>query len=79
MLPGSIPYKGDSKFLVLRVFAGKTMVDQLLFRDVKKGDTRTFETSIPNKDKSTPITLQVLKTSSPSVIIGIKNLVLKKQ
>ena len=79
LLHGSITYKGDSKFLVLRVFAGKTMVDQLLFRDVKKGDTRTFETSIPNKDKSTPITLQVLKTSSPSVIIGIKNLVLKKQ
>lgn len=79
LLHGSITYKGDSKFLVLRVFAGKEMVDQLLFRDVKKGDTRGFETSIPNKDKSTPITLQVLKTSSPSVIIGIKNLVLKKQ
>lgn len=79
LLHGSVTYKGDSKFLVLRVFAGKIMVDQLLFRDVKKGETRGFETSIPNKNHNTPITLQVLKSSSPSVVIGIKNLELNNQ
>ncbi len=75
---GSIKYKGNSKYLILRVYADNELVDQLLFRDVKKNEERLFETSIPNKKKNTKVIFQVLNTSSPSVIIGIKNLFLKK-
>ena len=69
---------GDSKYLVLRVYANNKLSDQLLFRDVKKGEKRFFETSIPNTGKETRILFQVLNTSSPAVIVGIRNLLLKK-
>ncbi len=78
LVHGSIEYMGDSKYLVLRVYANKKLSDQLLFRDVKKGEKRFFETSIPNTGKETRILFQVLNTSSPAVIVGIKNLLLKK-
>jgi hypothetical protein len=75
---GSITYKGEAKYLVLRVYADNQLVDQLLFRDVKKDETRHFETSVPNQKKNTNVTFQVLTTSSPAVIIGLKNLTLKR-
>jgi hypothetical protein len=78
LVHGSIKYKGDSHFLVLRVYADNVLCDQLLFRDVKKGETRFFETSVPHKNKQTRVFFQVLKTSSPAVIVGITNLVLNK-
>lgn len=78
LVHGSIQYKGDSEFLVLRVYADNQLCDQLLFRDVKKGETRYFETSIPHTNKQTRVFFQVLKTSSPAVIVGIMNLVLNK-
>jgi hypothetical protein len=78
LVHGSIQYKGNSRFLVLRVYADNKLCDQLLFRDVKKGETRYFETSVPHKRKQTRVFFQVLKTSSPAVIVGIKNLVLNK-
>jgi hypothetical protein len=78
LVHGSLTYKGDSKYLILRVYADNHLVDQLLFRDVKKGETRTFETSLPHPAKKTKILFQVLKSSSPSVIVGIKGLTLKR-
>jgi hypothetical protein len=76
LISGTIEYKDDSKYLILQVLLNDNMVDQLLFRDVKKGESRTFETSVPGREKGR-IMFQVLKTSSPSVIIGIKGILLK--
>jgi len=73
---GSLEYMGESKFLVLRVYSGDHLIDQLLFRDVKKGEVRSFETSVPHKEKQTRITFQVLKTSSPAVVIGYQGLII---
>lgn len=78
LVHGSITYKGEAKYLILRVYADGQMVDQLLFRDVKKDETRQFETSISNQKEKTKVTFQVLTTSSPAVIIGIKELTLKR-
>lgn len=78
LVHGSIEYKGDSKFLVLRVYTDKELTDQLLFREVGKGEVRHFETSIPHKGTETHVYFQVLKTSSPAVIVGIKNIIFKK-
>jgi PKD repeat protein len=78
LVHGSIEYKGDSEFLVLRVYVDNELMDQLLFRDVKKNEKRYFETSIPNKKKISRIQFKVLKTSSPAVIIGIKGLILRR-
>lgn len=75
---GSVQYMGDSKFLVLRVYVNEELTDQLLFRDVKKKEIRFFETSLPNKKHLSRVRFQVLKTSSPAVIVGIKGLILKK-
>ncbi|MEN8153199.1 MAG: PKD domain-containing protein [Acidobacteriota bacterium] len=77
LINGSVEYKGNSKYLVLRVYLDDEMVDQLLFRDVEKGDVRKFETSVSNKGKG-KVVFRVLKTSSPSVVIGIKGLNIKK-
>ncbi len=78
LVDGTITYKGDSKFIVLRVYSGEELIDQLLFRDVKKDEIRNFKSSIPNLKDNTKIKFEVLKTSSPSVIIGIKGLILRK-
>jgi len=72
---GSIEYQADAQFLVLQVFADDEPVDQLLFREVKKGETREFETSVPNKKKGSHIRFQVLRSSSPSIILGIQELI----
>jgi PKD repeat protein len=78
MAHGSVQYMGDSKFLVLRVYVNEELTDQLLFRDVKKKEVRYFETSLPNKKQLSRVRFQVLKTSSPAVIVGIKGLILKR-
>ncbi len=75
---GSVEYLGDSDYLVLRVYSDHELCDQLLFRDVKKGEVRFFETSVPHARGQSRIYFQVLKTSSPAVLVGIKTLVLKK-
>ena len=76
LISGTIEYKDDSKYLILQVLVNDNMTDQLLFRDVKKGEKRSFETSVPGRQKG-KIMFQVLKTSSPSVIVGIKGILLK--
>ncbi|MCP5103734.1 MAG: PKD domain-containing protein [bacterium] len=78
LVRGSVEYMGNSDYLVLRVYAGSELCDQLLFRDVKKGEERFFETSIPHKSNRTRVFFQVLKTSSPAVVVGITNLIFKK-
>jgi len=78
LVQGSVQYLGHSKFLVLRVYVDNQLIDQLLFRDVKKDEIRYFETSIPHRNKQSSVFFEVLKTSSPSVVVGIKGLVLEK-
>lgn len=78
LVNGSIQYLGSSKFLVLRVYVDYQLVDQLLFRDVKKDEIRYFETSIPHRNKKSNVFFKVLKTSSPSVVVGIRGLLLEK-
>ena len=56
-----------------------SLVDQLLFRDVKKDERKTFETSVPNPEKESRVVFQVLKSSSPSVLVGYAELTLKKE
>ena len=51
----------------------------MLFRDVKKDEKRSFETSVPNIEKESQIVFLVLKSSSPSVIIGYEELKLKHE
>ena len=79
MIRGYLTYPGDAEFLVLRIYTNDTMVDKLLFRDVKKDEKRSFETSVPNKEKENQLVFQVLKSSSPSVIIGYLELKLKNE
>jgi len=76
LVNGNIEYKGESEYLILQILVNDVMVDQLLFRDVKKGEVREFETSIPSGKKG-KILFRVLKTSSPSVIVGIKGIMLR--
>ncbi len=78
LVQGSVTYHGESKFLVLRVFVENQLTDQLLFRDVKKDEKRFFETSIPNRLRKSKVFFQVLKTSSPAIIVGLKGITLKR-
>jgi PKD repeat protein len=79
MIHGYLAYPGEAEYLVLQVFANNGQVDQLLFRDVKKDEKRQFETSVPNEYKENHIVFQVLKSSSPALIIGFAELTLKKE
>lgn len=76
---GLLTYPGDAEYLILRVYANDNLVDQLLFRDVKKDEQKMFETSVPNMEKESRVVFQVLKSSSPSVVIGYAELMLKKE
>ena len=76
LIKGSVEYKDDSDYIIIQVLVNDNMVDQLLFRDVKKGEKREFETSVPGREKG-KILFRVLKTSSPSVIVGLKGILLK--
>lgn len=79
LVQGQLTYPGDAEYLILRVYANDKLVDQLLFRDVKKDERKTFETSVPNLDKESLVIFEVLKSSSPSVVIGYAELKLKKE
>ena len=76
LIKGDVEYKDDSDFIILQVLVNDNLVDQLLFRDVKKGEKRPFETSVPGREKG-KIVFRVLKTSSPSVIVGLKGILLR--
>jgi len=78
LIQGYISYPGEAKYLILQIYANQNLLDQLLFRDVKKDETRIFETSVPNFEKESQIVFQVLQSSSPSVVIGRKEIILKK-
>ncbi|MBN2346260.1 MAG: PKD domain-containing protein [Candidatus Aminicenantes bacterium] len=79
MIHGGLTYPAEAEYLILRVYANDSMVDQLLFRDVKKDEMRPFETSVPNLEKESRVTFEVLKASSPSLIVGFRELRLKRE
>ncbi len=79
MVQGYLIYPAEAEFLILRIYANNNLIDQLLFRDVKKDEKLQFETSVPNTEKESRLAFQVLKSSSPSVIIGQAELQLKKE
>ena len=79
LLQGFLTYPGEAEYLILQVYANENKIDQLLFRDVKKDEKRLFETSVPNSEKESRILFQVLKSSSPSLVIGILELQVKKE
>jgi PKD repeat protein len=76
---GYLTYPGEAEYLILRVYSNDNLVDQLLFRDVKKDEKKMFETSVPNMEKESRVIFEVLKSSSPSMIIGYAELKLKKE
>ncbi len=78
MIHGDLTYPAEAEYLILQVYSGADMVDQLLFRDIRKDEVRRFETSVPNRDRESVVTFQVLKSSSPSVLVGYEELKLKK-
>ena len=78
MVYGRLTYPAEAEYLVLRVYAGEELVDQLLFRDVLRDQPRPFETSVPNPGGETLVSFQVLKSSSPSVLVGYEELRLKR-
>ena len=79
LIHGSLFYPAEAEYLIVRVYAGDELVDQLLFRDMRKDETRFFETSVANSGKESRVTFQVLKSSSPSVLVGYEELTLKKE
>jgi hypothetical protein len=79
LIHGSLTYPAEAEFLVVRIYAGEELVDQLLFRDVRKDEARFFETSVPNTGKECLVAFHVLKSSSPSVLVGYEELKLKKE
>jgi len=78
LVKGSIKYKADTPYLVLRVYVDNELRDQLLFRDVKKNEMRFFETAVPNNKKKSQVQFKVLRVSSPAVVVGISGLILKR-
>lgn len=78
LVHGVIDYKGESNFMVLRVYVGDTLTDRLLFRDVEKNKEYSFETYIPHKTNSSRVYFELLKTSSPAVIVGVEEMQLLK-
>jgi hypothetical protein len=79
LVNGYLTYPGEAEYLILQIYANDNLVDQLLFRNVTKGEKRMFETSIPNNEKQSWVVFQVLKSSSPSVPIGFFEIKLKKE
>jgi PKD repeat protein len=79
LLYGYLAYASEAEFLVLQIYANDILLNQLLFRDVKKGEKRFFDSSIPNTEKESRLVFQVLKTSSPSVVVGLLEIKLKKE
>ncbi len=42
LIHGSLTYPAEAEYLIVRVYAGDDLVDQLLFRDVSKDETKIF-------------------------------------
>ena len=78
LVHGTLTYPAAAEFLVLRVYAGGELVDQLLFRDVRQGEERAFETSVANPEGGSRVAFEVLKSSSPSVLVGYEELRLRR-
>ncbi len=74
LVKGQIRYLSDAEYLILRVFINKTLSDQLIIRDYRSGESRSFETSISPGPGSTTVEFQVLRSSSPSVSIASEKL-----
>jgi hypothetical protein len=74
LVKGQIQYMSDAEYLVLRVFSNHTLSDQLVIRDYRFGERRSFETSLATGPGEITVEFQVLKSSSPSVIIGSEQL-----
>ncbi len=79
LLDGTLTYPAAAEYLVLRVVVGGELVDQLLFRDVRQGEERTFETSVANPEGGSRVIFEVLKSSSPSVRVGYEELRLRRE
>lgn len=77
LVKGSISYPESSQYLMLRVFADERMVNQLLFRDIHPDKPIPFTSSVPGQG-SHRITLQVLKPTSPAVVIGVHHIELTR-
>lgn len=74
LVKGQIQYMSDAEYLILRVFVDHTLSDQLIIRDYRLGESRSFETSLATGPGDIKVEFQVLKSSSPSVIIGSEHL-----
>ena len=74
LVKGQIQYASDAAYLIVRVFIKKTLSDQLVIRDYRLGESRSFETSLATEPGNIQVEFQVLKSSSPSVIIGSQQL-----
>jgi PKD repeat protein len=79
LVHGTLTYPAPAEYLVLRVYAGGELVDQLLFRDVRQDEERPFETSLANPQGGSRVAFEVLKSSSPSVLVGYEELQLKRE
>lgn len=77
LLQGSVRFPGDTKFLLLRVFADDRMVNQLLLREVKPDKEIPFSSSCPGKG-TRRITLQILKPVTPAVVVGVHQIELNR-
>lgn len=77
LLHGRIQYAADAEYLIVRVFRNQVLSDQLLFRDMRRGEARDFETSVETEAGVNEIEFQVVKSSSPSIIIGSEKLLLE--
>ncbi len=77
LITGQISFPGETKFLMLRVFADDRMVNQLLFRNVSPDKQIPFTSSAPARGHRR-ITLQVLKPSTPAVVIGVHHIELTR-
>jgi hypothetical protein len=79
LVQGIVTYPAEAEYLVLRVYANDALVDQLLFRNVRLGEERLFETSVPNPTGGSRVVFEVLKSSSPSLLVGSAELTLKRE
>ncbi|HDP95459.1 MAG TPA: PKD domain-containing protein [Candidatus Aminicenantes bacterium] len=77
LVQGNLKYAADTEFLVMRIYTDEIMTDQLVFRNVQKDRELRFETSVPHNGDSR-VLFQLLKTSSPAVVVGLQNLRLKR-
>jgi hypothetical protein len=78
LVKGQIQYMSDAEYLILRVIVDQTLSDQLVIRDYRLGESRSFETSLTTGPGDITVEFQVLRSSSPSVIIGSEQLLVMR-